>query len=123
MLYRLKELYFIRKVKPSKGKHKKVNAPLKKRYIIGLMEVIKNLQAKKLNMVVLATNIERVEGQDGLDEHILQIVQECNKQAIPLVYTMTRSQLGFVTKYRGYKASIVGIFNYQGAIDEFKHVV
>lgn len=70
LLYKLKELYFIRKTKPQKGKFKKVNAPPKKRYMIGLKEIQKNLCAKKLSMVIIATNIEKVEGINGLDEYI-----------------------------------------------------
>ena len=35
---------------------------------------------------------------------------------------MKRDQLGAVTKHKGEKASIVGIFNNQGAIDQFNHV-
>lgn len=70
LLYKLKELYFIRKTKPQKGKFKKSNAPPKKRYMIGLKEIQKNLCAKKLSMVIIATNIEKVEGVNGLDEYI-----------------------------------------------------
>jgi ribosomal protein L7Ae-like RNA K-turn-binding protein len=112
LLYKLKELYFIRKTKPQKGKFKKVNAPPKKRYMIGLKEIQKNLCAKKLSMVIIATNIEKVEGLNGLDEYIYQIVQECYKQQLPLVFTLTRSQLGNITKFKGQKASIVGVFNF-----------
>ena len=48
--------------------------------MIGLKEIQKNLCAEKLSMVIIATNIERVEGINGLDEYIYQIVQECNRQ-------------------------------------------
>ena len=70
LLYKLKELYYTRKVKPQKGKKKANNTAPKKRYLIGLKEIMKNLQAKKLNMVIIATNIEKVEGQHGLDEYL-----------------------------------------------------
>jgi ribosomal protein L7Ae-like RNA K-turn-binding protein len=39
----------------------------KKRYIIGLKEVTKNLSMQRLTMVILSTNIENVEGEFGLD--------------------------------------------------------
>ena len=67
LLYKLKELYFTRKNKPQKGKYKKVNAAPKKRYLIGLKEVMKNLAANKVSMIIIAVNIEHVEGEFGLD--------------------------------------------------------
>lgn len=76
-----------------------MNAAPKKRYLIGLKEVSKNLNASKVNMVIIATNIERVEGEHGLDEQLLSIRDECKRQGVPLIYAMPRSQLGFVTKY------------------------
>ena len=40
-----------------------------------------------------------------------------------MVSCMSRSSLGFITKFAGQKASVVGIFNFQGANDEFNHLV
>ena len=79
LLYKLKELYFIRKTKPQKGKYKKHDLAPKKRYMIGLKEIMKNLFAGNLTMVIVATNVERVEGDGGLDDALHQIVQECRK--------------------------------------------
>lgn len=59
--------------------------------MIGLKEIMKNLFAQKLTMVIVATNIERVEGDGGLDDALQQIGQECRKQAIPLIYTLSRT--------------------------------
>jgi ribosomal protein L7Ae-like RNA K-turn-binding protein len=77
-----------------------------------LKEIKKNLDAQKLNMVILATDIEQVEGEDGLDEYLLQIVRKCRAFGIPLIFCMGRRQLGALTKFKGSLASIVGIFNY-----------
>ena len=44
LLYKLKELYFIRKTKPQKGKFKKSLQVPKKRYLIGLKEIMKHLK-------------------------------------------------------------------------------
>lgn len=43
LLYKLKELFYNRKMKPQKGKYKKVNLAPKKRYLIGLKENMKYL--------------------------------------------------------------------------------
>jgi ribosomal protein L7Ae-like RNA K-turn-binding protein len=41
---------------------------LKKRYIIGIKEVLKHLNAENLTIVVLANNLEKVDGEKGLDD-------------------------------------------------------
>jgi len=113
LLYKLKELYYNRKTKPQKGKYKKINAPPKKRYLTGLNEISKNLRSDKLNMIIIATNLERVqESANGLDAHLKMIIKECYSQKIPLIYCFTRATLGRITKRYGCKASITGIFNY-----------
>lgn len=91
LLYKLKELYFMRKVKPQKGKYKKTMAAPKKRYIIGLKEVTKNLGMQKVNMVILATNMEKVQGEHGIDEKLMGIKDECRRQGVPLVISMSRA--------------------------------
>jgi hypothetical protein len=54
-------------MKPTKGKYNKNNAPPKKRFLIGLKVVTKQLNLKKIKMVIIAINLEKVEGQNGLD--------------------------------------------------------
>mmetsp|Transcript_17626 Transcript_17626/g.29769 ORF Transcript_17626/g.29769 Transcript_17626/m.29769 type:complete len:125 (+) Transcript_17626:1246-1620(+) len=51
------------------------------------------------------------------------MIQQCRAQGIPVVFSMNRRQLGCLTKFKGSFASVIGIFNYQGAIDEFNNVV
>lgn len=52
------------------GKKGKQNRQIKKRYIIGIKEVIRHLNAENLKMVILAINIEKVEEEKGLDEMV-----------------------------------------------------
>lgn len=66
LLLKLKELYFKRKLKVPKGR--KQMRPAKKRYIIGLNEVLKHLQAGNLTCVIVATNLEKVEQEKGIDD-------------------------------------------------------
>ena len=47
---------------------------LKKRYILGMKEVIKHLNAENLKMIIMAVNLERVEGDNGLDGMIYDII-------------------------------------------------
>jgi len=64
LILQLKLLYFKRKTKavPTKGK------PLRKRYMLGLKEVQKHLNSGNLTMIILATNMEKVEEDRGTDQ-------------------------------------------------------
>ncbi len=97
----------------------KIQRNLKKRYIVGMKEVIKHLNAENLKMIIMAVNLERVEGDNGLDGMIYDIIQTCRDQKIPLVFCLSRYKLGYVSKFQGQKASLLGIFNFQGANEEF----
>ena len=57
----------------------KVKGPIKKRYIIGLKEVIKHLDAENLKMIILAINLEKVEGEKGLDDLVYHIIVACRE--------------------------------------------
>lgn len=77
LISKLKKLYYNRKLNPSKKI--KSSRPVKKRYIIGIKEVLKHLTAKNLKAVVLATNLEKVEETNGLDELVYQIIVMCRE--------------------------------------------
>ncbi|CDW71319.1 UNKNOWN [Stylonychia lemnae] len=121
LIQKLKKLYFNRKVNPNKKG--KLTRSVKKRYIVGIKEVAKHLDAENLKMVILAINIEKVEGDNGLDDYISHVVSQCRDFKIPLVYCFTRYKLGLITKFQGQMASAVGVFNFQGANDEFNTLV
>jgi ribosomal protein L7Ae-like RNA K-turn-binding protein len=52
------------------AKKTKSNRQIKKRYIIGIKEVQKHLNAENLKMVILAVNLEKVEDDNGLDSMV-----------------------------------------------------
>ena len=97
--------------------------PPKKRFLIGLNEVTKHLQAGNLSCVILATNLEKVEEEHGTDYILKSIVKMCRKMKVPLVYSMTRYRLGCATKYKGQKVSACGVMNYQSANEEFNALI
>lgn len=102
LIYKLKEIFFNRKNKPVKGKKASaMNAAPKKRYIVGLSEIKKGLRMGELCMLIVATNLEHVEGTHGLDEFLLEMHQLCKSKAVPLVYCFNRAQLGFLAKFKG----------------------
>ena len=72
LVLKLKSLYYNRKIKTPKGKHK-ANKVVKKRYVTGLNEVSKHLKVGNLTMVIIATDLEKVEDENGIDELIASI--------------------------------------------------
>jgi hypothetical protein len=66
-----------------------------------MKEVYKHLMAENLKMVIVAVNLERVEGLNGLDDMIYDIIQATRDQKIPLVFCLNRFKLGYVTKFQG----------------------
>ena len=73
LVQKLKKLYYNRKMNPNK-KGGKMQRNLKKRYIVGMKEVIKHLNAENLKMIIMSINLERVEGENGLDGMIYDII-------------------------------------------------
>lgn len=70
LILKLKQLFFNRKTKVPKGKPLRGNEAVKKRYLIGMLEVLKNLKIGGIKMVILATDLEKVEQEKGTDEVI-----------------------------------------------------
>lgn len=50
-------------------------------------------------MVILAINLEKVEGDNGLNDMVYHIIQQSRELKVPLVFALTRYKLGFVTKF------------------------
>ena len=96
--------------------------PVKKRYVTGLNEVCKHLKAGNLTMVIIATDLEKVEEEGGIDEVIATIAHTCQKAKVPLVYNLTRTRLGCLAKQKGQSVSAVGVQNFQGANEEYKNL-
>jgi selenocysteine insertion sequence-binding protein 2 len=74
---------------------------VKKRYIVGIKEVLKHLNAENLKMIVIAVNLEKVDGDKGLDDMVYHLIETSRLQKIPLVFALSRYKLGFVSKYQG----------------------
>ena len=74
-------------------------------------------------MVILATDMEKVEQKSGIDEVVLQIAEECRSRGVPLVFTMGRQRLGALTKFKGQKVGACGVMNFQSANLEFAKLV
>lgn len=68
---------------------------------MGMKEVQKHLHAENLKLLVIATNLERVDGDHGLDDIVHDLVTAARELKVPVVFALTRYKLGFVSKYQG----------------------
>jgi len=91
--------------------------------MLGLREVQKHLNADNLTMVILATNLEKVEEAKGTDEIVTAIAATCRSKKIPLVFAMNRWKLGCASKFKGQLVSAVGIRSFQGANECYNELV
>ncbi|XP_047143268.1 selenocysteine insertion sequence-binding protein 2-like isoform X2 [Hydra vulgaris] len=91
----------------------------KRRYVLGLREVLKHLKVKKLKAIIVAPNIERISCEGGIDDYLTNILSLCNEDSIPVIFAMNRHTLGKTMK-KNAPASVVGIFSYDGAQSESK---
>ncbi|XP_065660125.1 selenocysteine insertion sequence-binding protein 2 isoform X3 [Hydra vulgaris] len=94
----------------------------KRRYVLGLREVLKHLKVKKLKAIIVAPNIERISCEGGIDDYLTNILSLCNEDSIPVIFAMNRHTLGKTMK-KNAPASVVGIFSYDGAQDKFKELM
>lgn len=94
-------------------------AAMKRRYCCGLKEVEKYLIVKKVKCLLLAPDIQSIVKDGVLDKTIHKLVEKCKETDTPIVYCLTRTQLGYLCKKRA-KVSCVAILNPQG-IDETFH--
>lgn len=122
-MLRLKQLYYNRKMKQPKAGRKQNKMLNKKRYVVGLREVHKHLRAGEVKMVIVATDLEKVETENGTDEAVAELIHTCRKMKVPLVFSMTKKKLGCLAKSVHQKASAVGIQNFQGANEIFLQLV
>lgn len=74
-------------------------------------------------MVILATDLEKVEQEKGTDEVINAIVQTCRNMNVPLVYAFDRYKLGCLAKFKGQNVSCLGVCNFQGANELYNQLV
>ena len=112
LILRLKQLYFNKKTKVPKGKPRRMDEPVKKRYIVGMHEVAKNLKIGQLKMLIIATDLEKVDIERGTDEVVNTLVQTCRRMQVPLVFAYDRYRLGCLAKYQGQKVSCIGVCNF-----------
>lgn len=107
---KLRDIYFKKKQKtPTKAK---------RRIVSGFREVLKKIKLNEVKFVFIVPNIEKVEGQNGLDEKILEIFKLCKEKDIPFFFGMNKFRLGYVCRKKNSCISIAAIINVEGLENE-----
>jgi len=99
-----------------------VKAKARRRYVVGLREVKKFLVVKKVRLVVIAPDLENVEGKGGLNECIEELKRLAAEQEVPIFFVMNRRGLGKAI-LRKVPVSVVGVMNFDGTDANFKKMV
>ncbi|XP_054583049.1 selenocysteine insertion sequence-binding protein 2 isoform X3 [Eptesicus fuscus] len=99
-----------------------VKAKTKRRLVLGLREVLKHLKLRKLKCVIISPNCEKIQSKGGLDDTLHTIIGYACEQNIPFVFALNRKALGRSLN-KAVPVSVVGIFSYDGAQDQFHKMV
>ncbi|XP_039708100.1 selenocysteine insertion sequence-binding protein 2 isoform X4 [Pteropus medius] len=99
-----------------------IKAKTKRRLVLGLREVLKHLRLRKLKCVIISPNCEKIQSKGGLDDTLHTIIDYACKQDIPFVFALNRKALGRSLN-KAVPVSVVGIFSYDGAQDQFHKMV
>uniref|UniRef100_A0A1A9W743 Ribosomal protein eL8/eL30/eS12/Gadd45 domain-containing protein n=1 Tax=Glossina brevipalpis TaxID=37001 RepID=A0A1A9W743_9MUSC len=93
---------------------KKIRAEAHRRFVIGFREVQNFLRIKKIKLVLIATDCDPCEGEDGLDQTVASIKALCKDQQVPVAFILQRRQMAYAL-YKNASISCVGIINYDGS--------
>ncbi|XP_064338500.1 selenocysteine insertion sequence-binding protein 2 isoform X3 [Camelus dromedarius] len=99
-----------------------VKAKARRRLVLGLREVLKHLKLRKLKCVIISPNCEKIQSKGGLDDTLHTIIDHACEQNIPFVFALNRKALGRSLN-KAVPVSVVGIFSYDGAQDQFHKMV
>ncbi|KAK2500191.1 hypothetical protein MC885_017287 [Smutsia gigantea] len=99
-----------------------VKAKAKRRLVLGLREVLKHLKLQRLKGVIISPNCEKIQSKGGLDDTLHTIINHACEQNIPFVFALNRKALGRSLN-KAVPVSVVGIFSYDGAQDQFHRMV
>lgn len=99
-----------------------IKAKSKRRLVYGLKEVKKYLMLKKLKCVLFAPDIEQVKAEGGLDDSLQSLIASARSLFVPTVFALRRKILGSLARKK-VPVSCVGIFDYSGREEQFRHLL
>ncbi|GFR04030.1 selenocysteine insertion sequence-binding protein 2 [Trichonephila clavata] len=99
-----------------------VKAKIKRRLVYGIKEIKKHMQLKKIKCIIMATDIEDIKIEGGLNDIIEELKFLAEVYHIPYIFSHRRFNLGKICR-KSVPVSCVGIFNYEGSEKNFKKLV
>uniref|UniRef100_A0A1B6DB33 Ribosomal protein eL8/eL30/eS12/Gadd45 domain-containing protein n=1 Tax=Clastoptera arizonana TaxID=38151 RepID=A0A1B6DB33_9HEMI len=102
--------------------HDPIKAHAKRRYVTGLREAEKFLKLGKAKILILAPDLEKVPGENGLDGIIYRLKEEAQSKSVPYVFGPNRMKLGYCT-LKKQKISAVAILRFEGAETQFSEMI
>lgn len=104
-------------------KQEKVNKKVSKRYVKGFKECLKKANDGSLKMLIMAPDIEKIEGEGGLDSMINELIQSCESHNIPIVFGLSMRSLGQVIINNAALISVIGIIDYSSTEKIFEKIL
>ncbi|XP_014666447.1 PREDICTED: selenocysteine insertion sequence-binding protein 2-like [Priapulus caudatus] len=100
----------------------KIKARARRRIVLGLREVAKHLKLRKLKLLIISPNLERIQSKGGLDDALHNIIRLAQDQNVPFVFALGRRALGRACA-KLVPVSVVGVFNYEGSEEHFQQLM
>ncbi|XP_054723518.1 selenocysteine insertion sequence-binding protein 2-like [Uloborus diversus] len=99
-----------------------VKARMKRRLTCGIKEVKKHLKLRKVKCVILATDVENVQTEGGLNDVLCDLKQAAADHQIPCIFALRKKMLGRLC-HKPVGVSCIGVFNYEGSEVNFKKMI
>ena len=72
-----------------------VKAKAKKRYVVGLREIKKFLQVKKITLLILAPDVETVQIKGGLDDTISELIRLAKENEVKISHKLLHIETNY----------------------------
>jgi len=93
----------------------------KKRYCIGFREVERAIHRGKLKGLIVAPNLQENEIIGGLDDKVMNTVEECRNKDLPVIFALSRNRLGRAMG-RKVRLNVCGLLSVEGQHIEWKQI-
>lgn len=97
-------------------------AKMRRRMVLGLREVDRNVRSGKIKLLVVAPNIDEGGAAGGMDDRINSIIATARAQEVPIAFALTRRRLGKAL-CKNLRVSVVGILSFDGADGSQRRVI
>jgi len=90
------------------------------RYAVGFREVSRLITKEAVTCLVVAPDVERTSG--ALEDKIAQLVAACKAQKVPVVFALSRRQLGHAIQ-KNVTVSVLAIQTVRGALEPYNRML